>query len=131
MREKLNYVIKKREGFRPFAPSVLEDKAHLYFDLKEPVPYMNQVVQSKTKKLPAATHIDGSCRVQTVTEKQNKRYYKLLTELGKITGVPVVLNTSFNLKDETITLTPKDAIDRYLNSDINFLIINNFLIKKI
>ena len=97
MREKLNYVIKKREGFRPFAPSVLEDKAHLYFDLKEPVPYMNQVVQSKTKKLPAATHIDGSCRVQTVTEKQNKRYYKLLTELGKITGVPVVLNTSFNL----------------------------------
>ena len=131
MREKLNYVIKKREGFRPFAPSVLEDKAHLYFDLKEPVPYMNQVVQSKTKKLPAATHIDGSCRVQTVTEKQNKRYYKLLTELGKITGVPVVLNTSFNLKDETITLTPKDAIDRYLNSDINFLIINNFLIRKI
>ena len=131
MREKLNYVIKKREGFRPFAPSVLEDKAHLFFDLKEPVPYMNQVVQSKTKKLPAATHIDGSCRVQTVTEKQNKRYYKLLTELGKITGVPVVLNTSFNLKDETITLTPKDAIDRYLNSDINFLIINNFLIKKI
>ena len=131
MREKLNYVIKKREGFRPFAPSVLEDKAHLYFDLKEPVPYMNQVVQAKTKKLPAATHIDGSCRVQTVTEKQNKRYYKLLTELGKLTGVPVVLNTSFNLKDETITLTPKDAIDRYLNSDINFLIINNFLIRKI
>ena len=130
MREKLNYVIKKREGFRPFAPSVLEDQASKYFSIEEPVPHMNQVVKAKVKTLPAATHIDGSCRVQTVTESQNRKYYKLISEVGRITGVPVVLNTSFNLKDETITMTPKQAIERYLSSDIDFLVINNFLIKK-
>ena len=130
MREKLNYVIKKREGFRPFAPSVLEDQASKYFNIEEPIPHMNQVVKAKVKTLPAATHIDGSCRVQTVTELQNRKYYNLISEVGRITGVPVVLNTSFNLKDETITMTPKQAIERYLSSDIDFLVINNFLIKK-
>lgn len=130
MREKLNYVIKKREGFRPFAPSVLEDQANKFFDIKEPVPHMNQVVQAKVKTLPAATHIDGSCRVQTVTKLQNKKYYDLISAIGVKTGVPVVLNTSFNLKDETITMTPQQAIERYLSSDIDFLVINNFLIKK-
>ena len=130
MREKLNYVIKKREGFRPFAPSVIEDQASKFFDIKEPVPHMNQVVKAKVNFLPAATHIDGTCRVQTVTEKQNIKYYRLLEEVGRLTSIPVLLNTSFNLKDETITLNPKQAIDRYLSSDIDFLVINNFLIKK-
>ena len=130
MREKLNYVIKKREGFRPFAPSVLEDKAHLFFEIKEPVPNMNQVVKAKVDFLPAATHIDGTCRVQTVNKEQNERYYKLLKEIGKNTNIPVVLNTSFNLKDQTITLSPRDAIKRFLNSKIDFLVINNFLIKR-
>ena len=130
MREKLNYVIKKREGFRPFAPSVIENQASKFFDIKEPVPHMNQVVKAKVNFLPAATHIDGTCRVQTVTEKQNIKYYRLLEEVGRLTNIPVLLNTSFNLKDETITLNPKQAIDRYLSSDIDFLVINNFLIKK-
>ena len=131
MRERLNYVIKKREGFRPFAPSVIEDKASLFFDMKEPVPHMNQVVKAKVNFLPAATHIDGTCRVQTVTKEQNIRYYKLIEEIGRQSKIPVVLNTSFNLKDQTITISPEQAIQRFINSDINYLVINNFLIKKI
>ena len=131
MRERLNYVIKKREGFRPFAPSVIEDKASLFFNMKESVPHMNQVVKAKVNFLPAATHIDGTCRVQTVTKDQNLRYYKLIEEIGRQSKIPVVLNTSFNLKDQTITISPEQAILRFINSDINYLVINNFLIKKI
>ena len=131
MREKLNYVIKKREGFRPFAPSVVEEQAERFFNIPEPIPYMNQVVKAKVNFLPAATHIDGTCRVQTVNRNLNPKYHSLLTEMGRLTNIPVLLNTSFNLKDETITLSPKQAIDRYLSSDIDYLIINNYLIKKI
>ena len=131
MRTKLNYVIKKREGFRPFAPSVTEEQASKWFNVTENIPYMNQVVQAKVKDLQAATHVDGSCRVHTVTKQQNERYHKLITELGRIDGKAVVLNTSFNLKDQTITMTPKQAIERFINSEINFLVINNFLIYKI
>lgn len=130
MREKLNYIIKKREGFRPFAPSVLEDQAQNYFILKEPVPYMNQVSKTLTLRLPAATHVDGTARVQTVSKLQNKKYYSLIERIQRLSGLPVVLNTSFNLKDQTITITPEQAIKRYLNSDIDFLVINNYLIKK-
>ena len=131
MREKLNYVIKKREGFRPFAPSVIEEEANTFFDIKEPVPHMNQVVKSKVNFLPAATHVDGTCRVQTVRKSQNLKYWRLLQEVGRITKIPVLLNTSFNLKDQTITIDPKQAIERFINSDIDFLVINNFLIKKL
>ena len=131
MREKLNYVIKKREGFRPFAPSVTEEQAFRWFYIEENVPYMNQVVNAKVRSLEAATHIDGSCRVHTVTKKQNPRYHALITELGRIDEKAVVLNTSFNLKDQTITMTPKQAIERFINSEINFLVINNYLIRKI
>ena len=130
MRKRLNYVIKKREGFRPFAPSVPLEDSKTFFDIKEEVPHMNQVVKAKVNFLPAATHIDGTCRVQTVTEKQNTLYYSLLKELGRLTKIPVVLNTSFNLKDETITISPQQAIDRFINSDIDVLVINNYLIFK-
>ena len=102
----------------------------MFFNIKEPVPFMNQVVEAKVNFLPAATHIDGSCRVQTVTKKQNLKYYNLLKEVGRLTKIPVVLNTSFNLKDQTITISPQQAIERYLDSDIDFLVINNYLIKK-
>lgn len=130
MREKLNFVVKKREGFRPFAPSVPLEEAERYFDVKEPVPYMNLVVNSKVKYLPAATHVNNTCRVQTVTRESNELYYLLLKEVGRLTGVPVVLNTSFNLKDQTITMTPIQALKRFLNSKINVLVINNYLILK-
>ena len=131
MREKLNYIIKKREGFRPFAPSVIEEEASRWFTVKENIPYMNQVVSNKTKYMQAATHVDNSCRVHTVTKQQNPRYHALIKELGRIDTFPVVLNTSYNLKDQTITMTPKQAIERFLNSEINFLVIDNYLIKKI
>ena len=130
MREKLNSTIKKRESFRPFAPSVTEEDASKFFQIKEPVPFMNQVVKAKVKFLPAATHIDGTCRVHTVTKKQNKKYYNLLREMKRLTGTPVLLNTSFNLKDQTITVSPSQAIERYLNSEIDFLVIDNYLIKR-
>ena len=91
---------------------------------------MNIVVKSKVKYLPAATHVDKTCRVQTVTKEQNELYYNLLKEVGRITGIPVVLNTSFNLKDQTITISPEQALSRYLNSDIDILVINNYLILK-
>jgi carbamoyltransferase len=130
MREKLNRIIKQREGFRPFAPSVLESHAKRYFDIKEPVPHMNVVAKTKVKYLPAATHIDKTSRVQTVNEKQNPRYYKLIDQVGKLSGIPVILNTSFNLKDQTITLSPKQAIERYLSSEIDVLVIDNYLILK-
>jgi carbamoyltransferase len=131
MRERLNSVIKKREGFRPFAPSVTEEQANRWFYIQENIPYMNQVVNAKIRDLQAATHVDGSCRVHTVTKKQNPIYHALITELGRIDEKAVVLNTSFNLKDQTITMTPKQAIERFINSEINFLIINNYLIRKI
>ena len=130
MREKLNYIVKKREGFRPFAPSVPLEDAGRYFDIKEPVPYMNMVVKCKVNYLPAATHIDGTSRVQTVTKSQNEPYYMLLKEVGRLTGISVVLNTSFNLKDQTITMTPVQAMKRFMNSDINVLVLNNYLILK-
>ena len=134
MRERLNYVIKKREGFRPFAPSVLENEASTWFDIKDAVPYMNVVCDAKIINniypFKAATHINGSCRVQTVNSNQNDRYFKLLQATKYKTGAGVLLNTSFNLKDQTITMTPDQAIKRFINSKINFLVIGNYLLTK-
>ena len=134
MRERLNHVIKKREGFRPFAPSIVEEQAPLFFELKEPVPYMNVVSHAKRVNhvipFKAATHINGTCRVQTVNELQNKRYYDLLQAFKHRSGAGVLLNTSFNLKDQTITMTPQQAIERFLDSKINFLVIGNYLLAK-
>ena len=89
------------------------------------------LVKSKTKKIPSAVHVDKSSRVQTVTKKQNEKYYLLLKEVKKHTGSPILLNTSFNLKDQTITLSPHQAVRRFLSSKIDFLVINNYLIQKI
>lgn len=134
MREKLNYVIKKREGFRPFAPSVTEETAAQWFDIKEPVPYMNQVVRAHkidgVYPFPAATHVNGTARVQTVTEEMNPLYYQLLKSLGTVSGAEVTLNTSFNLKDQTITIDPGQALDRFLDSEIDCLVIENYFIEK-
>jgi carbamoyltransferase len=128
---RLNQVIKKREGFRPFAPSCVESEADKFFEIKDTVPYMNQVMQVRSKwKMPAITHADGSARVQTVNKKQNEKYHALLTELGKISGYPISLNTSFNFKDQTITMTPFQAIERFLDCDMDVLVINNFYIVK-
>ena len=133
MKKKLNEVIKKREGFRPFAPSCTEKDAYDLFNIKEPIPYMNQVVTVKqgVRPMPAITHVDGSARVQTVNKKQNEKYYLLLEELKRLSGLPVCLNTSFNFKDQTITMTPEQAVDRFLDCQMDYLVIENYLIKKV
>lgn len=131
IKDKLNKVVKKREGFRPFAPSCIESKANKFFEIQEPIPYMNQIAKVRTEfDLPAITHIDGSARVQTVTKSQNSKYYNLLLRVEELTGFPIVLNTSFNFKDQTITMTADQAIERFLDCEMHSLIINNTYITK-
>jgi carbamoyltransferase len=131
MKDKINKVIKKREGFRPFAPMVVKEKQNIYFEMFDDIPYMNQIVKVKDEyidKLPAVTHIDGSARVQTVYKYTI--IHDLLLEFEKLSGYPILLNTSFNIKDKTMVLTPKDAIDTFNNTEMDFLVIGNYLIYK-
>jgi len=125
--------IKHRERWRPLAPSILEEKVGKYFEKPYPSPFMSltfQVKKEKQKEIPAVTHIDGSARVQTVNRRSNPQFYKLIKEFKKLSGVPLVLNTSFNDKDEPIVMSPKDAIASYKNMALDFLIIGNYLVKK-
>lgn len=131
MKDKINKVIKKREGFRPFAPMVCYDKQNIYFSANEYIPYMNQVVKVNPEyksKLPAVTHIDGTARVQSVTPYNP--IYDLLKEFEKISGYPILLNTSFNVKDKTMVLTPQDAMETFLNTEMDLLIMGNYVIFK-
>ena len=132
MREKINIKVKKREYFRPFAPSVLEEKAVDWFYLRKallPDRFMLFGVNPVyPEKIPAVTHVDETCRMQTVSEETNPKYYKLIEEFEKITGIPIVLNTSFNIQ-EPIVCTPEDAIKTFSKSKIDYLIINNYVIK--
>jgi len=131
MQERINKVIKKREGFRPFAPMVTFERQSEFFDSKEYIPYMNQVVNVLKKyrdKLPAVTHVDGSARVQSVTP--NNPIYHLLKEFEERTDYPILLNTSFNVKDKTMVLTPEDAILTYLDTAMDILVIGDYIIYK-
>ena len=133
MKSRLNRVIKKREGFRPFAPMVLEESSSIYFDYEDTVPFMNQVVKVRDEHkhhLPAITHVDDSARIQTVNKRQHRRMYNLLERLQVINEYPLVINTSFNLKDQTMVLTPLDAIKTFLNCEMDTLILNNYIVKK-
>jgi carbamoyltransferase len=131
MKDRINRVIKKREGFRPFAPMVIKEKQKKYFDVRDDIPYMNQVVNVKDEYknvLKAVTHIDGSARVQTVYE--HTKMHDLLKEFELKSGYPVLLNTSFNVKDKTMVLTPKDAVDTFFDTEMDILVINNYVIMK-
>lgn len=131
MKDKINKVIKKREGFRPFAPMVIKEKQNIFFDIVDDIPYMNQVVNVKSEyrdKLKAVTHVDGTARVQTVYT--NSRIHSLLTKFEKISGFPILLNTSFNVKDKTMVLTPKDAIDTFYDTEMDILVLGNYIIYK-
>jgi len=133
MKERMNRVVKKREGFRPFAPIVKLEEQTKYFNYDKPVPYMNQVVQVKEEyrdKLPAITHVDGSARIQSLKKSQHKRMYDLLNQLQIDNEYPIVLNTSFNLKDQTMVLDPKTAIETFLNCEMDILVMHNFIVKK-
>ena len=131
MKDRINKLIKKRENFRPFAPMVAVEDQDKYFIMNGDIPYMNQIVKVKPEYrniLKAVTHVDGSARVQSVNKHTN--IYKLLKEFEKVSGYPILLNTSFNIKDKTMVLTPEDAMDTFYNTDLDFLIIDNFLFFK-
>jgi len=131
IRDRINKVVKKREMFRPFAPSVTIEDYQKYFLSEEDVPYMNQVVKvKKDVNIPSVTHVDNSARIQTLKREDNPLYYDLLKEFEKLTGTPILLNTSFNLKDHTMTNDPQKAIWTFHNCDMDYLVLGNFLISK-
>ncbi|KAB2910793.1 MAG: carbamoyltransferase [Hyphomicrobiaceae bacterium] len=128
MRDHLNARVKKREPFRPFAPAVLVERAQEFFEIAQPDPFMTlapRVRADKQNVIPAAVHVDGTGRIQTVERSANPRYYGLIEEFGRLTGVPVLLNTSFNRK-EPIVAKPEDAIDCYLRSGMDVLVLGDF-----
>ena len=154
MQKKLNLKIKYREGFRPFAPSVLEEDYSEFFEGKTTSPYMLMVKKIKEKiklktpdgywnfnywdklytnrsKLQSITHVDFSARIQTVNRKTNSRYWNLINEFKKITGVGVLINTSFNVRGEPIVNSPKDAYKCFMNTEMDYLIIENYLYSKV
>lgn len=133
MKEVLNKKIKHREEFRPFAPSILKEYLGEYFETKNDSPFMLKVVKTRKaiwNEVPAIMHIDKTARVQTVTAKDNGIYYKLIKSFYKITGVPVIINTSFNNSGEPIIETPKDAMVMFCETPMDYLIIENYLIWK-
>jgi carbamoyltransferase len=132
MRDTLNMKIKFREGFRPFAPSVLADKAREWFEIDCDSPYMLLVAQVREGKrvIPSVTHVDNSARLQTVTRAESPLYYDLIQEFGRITGVPVIINTSFNVRGEPIVCTPHDAYLCFMRTNMDQLALGPYLLDK-
>jgi carbamoyltransferase len=133
MKDKLNMRVKHRQAFRPFAPIVLAERAHEIFEGEEESPFMllaKKVKPSWREKIPAIVHVDGTARVQTVSEAHNQRLHQLLREFEALTGVPVLLNTSFNVKGEPIVETPEDAIKCFLSTGMDYLVLHDLLIGK-
>lgn len=131
MKRRINELVKKREGFRPFAPMVTKEGQHNFFHVVEDVPYMNQVVRVKgdyVDELSAVTHVDGTSRIQTVD--RSNPIHGLLRECEKRNGFPILLNTSFNIKDKTMVLTPEDALKTFDEVDIDVLVLQNYIIFK-
>ena len=137
MQEILNLKVKHREKFRPFAPVVCEDDALKYFDCDKPVPeptdYMLMVYpifKEWRKKIPSVTHVDGSGRLQTIRRSQNKLYYDVIKKFGSHTSIPILVNTSFNIRGEPIVCTPHDAYKCMMGTGIDYVVMSNFLIKR-
>ena len=138
MQKNLNTKIKFRESFRPFAPCIPVDDLNDWFDLNTASPYMLLVAEvlnkhikdDKTSLIPAVTHIDYSARVQTVDKTSNSRLYDLLKKFKEITGCPILINTSFNLRGEPMVCTVEDAFRTFMISDLDYLICENFLLAK-
>ena len=133
MKDLLNATVKFREPFRPYAPSVLEESCGKYFASSVPSPYMLRAYPTRPEMidvLPAITHVDGTARVQTVNEKQNPRYYRLIKEFGRLTGVDCVLNTSFNIRGEPIINTVDEAIKCLMTTGLDALFVEDYLVVK-
>jgi carbamoyltransferase len=131
MQDRINSIIKQRESFRPFAPAVLEDRIAAHFDLDHPSRFMLETCQVKSPiKLPAITHVDGSARVQTVDGDTNPRFARLLHTFERLTGCPILLNTSFNLNYEPIVCTPADALICFIRSGLDALVLEDYVIDR-
>ena len=131
MKDVLNEKIKHRELFRPFAPSILEEYVSEYFDLNIPSPYMLFVAKvKKPDKIPAVTHVDGTGRLQTVSREANPLYYDLINDFYKITGVPVLVNTSMNVRGEPIVNTPEQAYAMIIKTEMDYIMMGNYMIQR-
>ncbi|MBT8223815.1 MAG: hypothetical protein KJN96_11675 [Eudoraea sp.] len=133
MKDKINSEVKFREAYRPFAPSTILEAKNDYFDIEVEAPFMLKVcsvLKDKQNIIPAVTHIDGSARLQTVKRELHPRYYDVIKKLGDKTGVPVVLNTSFNIQGEPIVESPKDAIRCFFSTGLDALVIGNYFLTK-
>ncbi|OZV70136.1 carbamoyltransferase family protein [Winogradskyella aurantia] len=133
MKDKINAEVKHREAYRPFAPSALVESYKDYFDLTVEAPFMLKVCnvyKEKQDVIPAVTHVDGTARLQTVNKTTNPLYHKLIETLGQKTGVPVVLNTSFNIQGEPVVESPKDALRCFYSTGLDALVIGNYVLEK-
>jgi carbamoyltransferase len=132
MKDILNLKIKRRESFRPFAPSILREAVFDWFEEDDEVPFMMKVLQVREEKrdeIAAVTHTDGSGRLQTVNEKTNARYYNLIKTFDEISGVPILLNTSFN-ENEPVVCTPNEALDCFLRTKMDILVLEDWFIER-
>ena len=133
VKELLNSRVKFRESFRPFAPSILAEDVKDWFEYDHPAPFMLfvfKIKKEKREKIPGVTHVDGTGRLQAVNKEFNERYYNLINEFKKITGIPMVINTSFNIMGNPIVESPTDAIKCFLGNGIDYLVLGDYLIKK-
>jgi carbamoyltransferase len=133
MTSKVNLAVKFREWWRPFAPSMKKEAASQFLESATDSPFMTltaQVRPEKRKVIPAVTHVDGSARPQTVEKEANPLFWRLIDQFANRTGVPVVLNTSFNLRGEAIVHTPTDAVRTFFSSGMDALAIGSFLVEK-
>ena len=132
MKSIINEKIKRRESFRPFAPAVLEENKKDWFKDNKRNPYMSsveEIIENKRSLIPAVTHTDGTGRVQTVSKDLNKDFYEIIENFYKISNVPIVLNTSFN-ENEPIVMSPANAINCFLRTNMDVLILNSYLISR-
>jgi carbamoyltransferase len=132
MKEILNKKIKRRESFRPFAPSILQEKVCDWFEQDDDVPFMMQVYpirEEKRELIPAVTHVDGSGRLQTVSANSNPLYHKLISSFEELTGVPMLLNTSFN-ENEPVVCRPEEALNTFLRTKMDVLVLGKWFIRR-
>ena len=132
MKDVLNLKIKRRESFRPFAPSILREAVPEWFEVDDDVPFMMQVYPIRPEKraqIPAVTHVDGSGRLQTVYRETNPRYYRLIEAFAALSGVPMVLNTSFN-ENEPVVCRPEEALDCFLRTKMDVLVMEDWVVER-
>lgn len=133
MKDILNKRVKFREEFRPFAPAVLFEYQEEYFDIKQYTPFMlivAEVLEDKRTLIPSVTHVDGTARIQSVTKENGGIFYEIIQEFYELTGVPIILNTSFNVKGEPIVETPYDAMRCFMNTNIDYIVMGKYIISK-